>query len=273
MVLQDTWLFHGTIRENIAYGRPGAIGGRHRGGRRGGPRRPLRAHPAGRLRHGHRRRRQQPVGRREAAPDHRPGVPGRSADPHPRRGHVVGRHADRDAHPAGHAGPHARAHGVRHRPSPVDHPRRRHHPGHGPRLDRRAGRPTTRCSAAAASTRTCTRASSRPPWPRRAERCSVDADHDRTHERRGRARRRCTPGPTADDRLVLVASQGGKPDDPAWAFNLRAEPRCVVSAGKRRRSTVRATEVPDGAGARPAVGARRPGRSRCTARTRGRPSG
>jgi ATP-binding cassette subfamily B multidrug efflux pump len=24
MVLQDTWLFHGTIRENIAYGRPGA---------------------------------------------------------------------------------------------------------------------------------------------------------------------------------------------------------------------------------------------------------
>ena len=24
MVLQDTWLFHGTIRENIAYGRPDA---------------------------------------------------------------------------------------------------------------------------------------------------------------------------------------------------------------------------------------------------------
>jgi ATP-binding cassette subfamily B multidrug efflux pump len=24
MVLQDTWLFHGTIRENIAYGRAGA---------------------------------------------------------------------------------------------------------------------------------------------------------------------------------------------------------------------------------------------------------
>ena len=24
MVLQDTWLFHGTIRENIAYGRPTA---------------------------------------------------------------------------------------------------------------------------------------------------------------------------------------------------------------------------------------------------------
>ena len=28
MVLQDTWLFGGTIRDNIAYGRPG----RHRGG-------------------------------------------------------------------------------------------------------------------------------------------------------------------------------------------------------------------------------------------------
>ena len=24
MVLQDTWLFHGTIRDNIAYGREGA---------------------------------------------------------------------------------------------------------------------------------------------------------------------------------------------------------------------------------------------------------
>ena len=46
MVLQDTWLFHGTIRDNIAYGRLGATRGRDRGRRRGRPRGPLRAHPA-----------------------------------------------------------------------------------------------------------------------------------------------------------------------------------------------------------------------------------
>ena len=88
MVLQDTWLFHGTIRENIAYGRDGRDRGGDRRGGRGGPRRPLRAHAARRLRHGHRRRRDEPVGRREAAADDRPGVPGRPADPHPRRGDV-----------------------------------------------------------------------------------------------------------------------------------------------------------------------------------------
>ena len=37
MVLQDTWLFHGTIRENIAYGRAGRDRGRDRSPR---PRRP-----------------------------------------------------------------------------------------------------------------------------------------------------------------------------------------------------------------------------------------
>ena len=46
---------------------------------RGRPRRPLRADPARRLRHRHRRRRDEPVGRREAAADDRPGLPGRPA--------------------------------------------------------------------------------------------------------------------------------------------------------------------------------------------------
>ena len=54
MVLQDTWLFKGTIRDNIAYGRGGRDRGGGPGGRRGRPRRPLRADPAGWLRHGHR---------------------------------------------------------------------------------------------------------------------------------------------------------------------------------------------------------------------------
>ena len=51
MVLQDAWLFGGTIRENIAYGREGATEERDHGGGRGGARRPLRAHAARRLRH------------------------------------------------------------------------------------------------------------------------------------------------------------------------------------------------------------------------------
>jgi ATP-binding cassette subfamily B protein len=58
MVLQDTWLFHGTIRENIAYGVPRQP--RKRFTLR--PRqlcRSLRALLAGRLRHRSRRRSQQ----------------------------------------------------------------------------------------------------------------------------------------------------------------------------------------------------------------------
>lgn len=38
--------------------------------------------------------------------------------------------------------------------------------------------------------------------------------------------------PDGDADLVLVASQGGKPDDPAWASNLRAEPMCTIKRGK-----------------------------------------
>ena len=44
MVLQDTWLFEGTIRDNIAYGRPGRVRGGDPRGRAGDVRRPLRAH-------------------------------------------------------------------------------------------------------------------------------------------------------------------------------------------------------------------------------------
>lgn len=51
--------------------------------------------------------------------------------------------------------------------------------------------------------------------------------------------------PDGEDRLVLVASQAGKPDDPAWAANLRATPVCTIT---RRRTTrrMRASEVPTG---------------------------
>ena len=63
MVLQDTWLFGGTIADNIAYGRPGVTARGDRGGRAGEPPRPAGALPARRLRHRARRRRRGPVGR------------------------------------------------------------------------------------------------------------------------------------------------------------------------------------------------------------------
>ncbi len=48
-----------------------------------------------------------------------------------------------------------------------------------------------------------------------------------------------------DDRLVIVGSLGGAATDPAWAGNLRAEPRAMVKLGREERE-VRAHEV-DGA--------------------------
>jgi deazaflavin-dependent oxidoreductase (nitroreductase family) len=47
------------------------------------------------------------------------------------------------------------------------------------------------------------------------------------------------------DRLVIVGSWGGKAHDPAWADNLRDEPRATVRAGKELRS-VAAEEVTGG---------------------------
>ena len=55
VVLQDTWLFGGTIRENIAYGAHLATEEQIVAAADGSPRRPLRAHAARRLRHRDRR--------------------------------------------------------------------------------------------------------------------------------------------------------------------------------------------------------------------------
>ena len=44
------------------------------------------------------------------------------------------------------------------------------------------------------------------------------------------------------DRLVVVGSQGGSPEDPHWARNLRAHPRATVKKG-RTVLDVRASEV------------------------------
>ncbi len=122
MVLQDTWLFGGTIRDNIAYGRPGATEEEVLEAAPRDLRRPLRALAARRLRHGARRRGVQHLGRREAARHHRARLPVRPGAAHPRRGDELGRHAHRAARAARHGGAALRPHELRHRAPPVDDP-------------------------------------------------------------------------------------------------------------------------------------------------------
>ncbi len=131
MVLQDTWLFGGTIRDNIAYGADAGDAGQGRSWPRragdlcgcpGGVRGPLRAHAARRVRHRARRGRLQPLRRREAAHDDRAGVPRRPACPHPRRGDELGGHPHRGADPAGHGRAAAGPDQLRHRPPAVHDP-------------------------------------------------------------------------------------------------------------------------------------------------------
>ncbi len=141
MVLQDTWLFGGTIRENIAYGNLDATDDQILEAARACYVDRFVHSLAGRLRLpvGRRQRRRQRRG--EAAHHDRSRLPRGSHHPHPRRGDQLGRHPHRGADPTGHGGAAPGAHQLRHRPPPVDHPRRRHHPGDGERPHRRAGQP------------------------------------------------------------------------------------------------------------------------------------
>ena len=43
---------------------------------------------------------------------------------------------------------------------------------------------------------------------------------------------------TPDGALVITGSRGGKAHDPAWAHNLRANPRATVKVGREERSVV-----------------------------------
>ena len=113
-------------------------GGDPRGGA-GDVRRPVRAHPARRLRHRRRRGGQQHQRRRAAAGHDRAGVPGRPGAADPRRGHQLGRHPHRAAGPAGDGGAAHRPDVVRDRAPALHDPRRRPDPGDGGRRDRRAG--------------------------------------------------------------------------------------------------------------------------------------
>jgi ATP-binding cassette, subfamily B, multidrug efflux pump len=101
MVLQDTWLFGGTIRDNLRYGNPDATDEQIvEAAKVTYVDRFVHSLPDGYDTDDQRRGRQH-LHRREAADDHRPGVPRRPVDPDPRRGDQLGRHPHRGADPGG----------------------------------------------------------------------------------------------------------------------------------------------------------------------------
>ena len=108
--------------------------------------------------------------RREAAAHHRPRLPRQPDDPHPRRGHQLGRHPHRGADPAGDGRAALEPHQLRDRPPALDDPRRRHHPGDGARRTSSSRATTTSCSSATAPTPASTTASSPAPPPSSTER-------------------------------------------------------------------------------------------------------
>ena len=138
MVLQDTWLFSGTIRENIAFGRDGASDADI-----------VEAAKKAQADHFIRtlpenydtpinEEASEPVAGAETAADDCPRVPGQPRDPDPRRGHEQRGHAHRGPDPGRHAPADARADDLRDRPPPLDDPHRRCDPDDGRRPDRRA---------------------------------------------------------------------------------------------------------------------------------------
>ena len=95
IVPQEGFLFSGTVRENIAFGRPDASDEEIEAAARRGRRRRLHPAAAGRLRDRGRRARRRALGRPAAAGRLRAGAARRAADPDPRRGDLERRRAHR----------------------------------------------------------------------------------------------------------------------------------------------------------------------------------
>ena len=140
IVGQHTILFNDTLRNNIAYGMPGAPMEKVDEAARSRGRARLHREDEGRVRHGHRRAGDEAVGGRAPAGGDRPRPAEGRPDPHPRRGDLRARHRIRAHDPGGAGRPDARAHDVRHRPPPLHGPERGRDPRDRGRADRRAGK-------------------------------------------------------------------------------------------------------------------------------------
>ena len=135
LVSQEVSLFDDTVRANIAYGRFGALGRRHRGRRDCRRRRRLYPRIAARLRHAGRRARRPALGRAAATHRDRARDAEGRADPAARRGDLGARHRVGKAGAGGAAQSDARPDDDRHRASPLDRDRRRSDLRHGSRAD------------------------------------------------------------------------------------------------------------------------------------------
>ncbi len=141
MVLQDVFLFSGTIAENIALDRPDVGRDRHRARRARGARRPFHRLAAAGLRDARARARQQLFGRRAAAALLRPRPRPRRRRAGARRSHQLDRQRDRDPDPGGDAHADGGPDGARDRAPAVDDPGRRPHPRASQGPDRRVREP------------------------------------------------------------------------------------------------------------------------------------
>ena len=141
IVPQEGFLFSGSVRENIAFGRPGGEPGGDRGGDRRGRRHRVRRRPARRDRDRGRRARRPALGRPAPARRLRPRPARRAPHPDPRRGDLQRRRPHREDDRAGLERLLARPHRDRHRPPPLDDPPRRQDRRPRGRQDRRAGHP------------------------------------------------------------------------------------------------------------------------------------
>ena len=144
---QDTYLFYGTIEDNLRLGRPDASQRRARGGRAHRERARVHHGAARRLPDGHRRARHAALGRPAPAPRDRARGAARRADPDPRRGALLGRRGERGRDPGGARPADGRAHDADPRPSPLERDRRRPHP-RARRRPRRRERPPRRADGA-----------------------------------------------------------------------------------------------------------------------------
>ena len=139
MVLQDTWLFHGTIRDNIRYGKLDATDEEVEAAAKAAyVNHFIQTLPQGYDTEINEDASNISQGQRQLLTIARAILADRRML-HPRRGHQLGGHAHRGAYPEGHGQPHGRAHLVRHRASPVHHQERGSHPRHPRRRHRGAG--------------------------------------------------------------------------------------------------------------------------------------
>ena len=169
MVLQDTWLFAGTIRDNIGYGKQGATAGEIVAAARAAyADHFIRTLPDGYDTLLDEDASNLSAGQKQllaiaraflASPRH----------PHPRRGDQQRRHPHRDPHPGGDVPAAAGQDQLRHRPPAVYHPQRGHDHRDGRRAASSSRAATPTCSAAAASTSPSTTASSPRTSPRQAD--------------------------------------------------------------------------------------------------------